>query len=114
MPRSVVSIWKFLVAGKGLSVRTGKYFAESMLVGVAVGFVVVAFRWMIEWGHRLLLQGIGHHRDLSRLCDGAAMGKMYSVEALLDWRRILLIFLPVIGMIICSVIRSEYEKGGNI
>lgn len=27
---------------------------------------------------------------------------------------ILLIFLPVIGMIICSVIRSEYEKGGKI
>lgn len=25
-----------------------------------------------------------------------------------------LIFLPVIGMIICSVIRSEYEKGGKI
>ena len=66
--------WKLLVAGKGLSFRTGRYFGESMLVGLATGFVVVGFRYMIECGREWITEGVGHHRLLSRLSDGAAFG----------------------------------------
>lgn len=45
--------WKFLLAGDGMSIRTGRFFIESMLVGLFTGFVVVAFHYMIlagAWG----------------------------------------------------------------
>ena len=43
---------KFLFAGKGMSVRTGRFLGESMLVGAATGLVVVAFKFMIDFAHR--------------------------------------------------------------
>ena len=42
---------KFLFAGKGLSVRTGRFFGESMLVGAVTGLVVVVFKHMIDFAH---------------------------------------------------------------
>ena len=39
---------KFLFAGKGMSVRTGRFLGESMLVGAVTGLVVVAFKYMID------------------------------------------------------------------
>ena len=45
-----VSSRKFFLAGKGLSVRTGKYFGQALLVGAFAGLVVVAFRYLIELG----------------------------------------------------------------
>ena len=50
--------WKFLLAGDGMSIRTGRFFIESMLVGLFTGFVVVAFHYMIlagAWGAERLL-----------------------------------------------------------
>ena len=44
------SISKFLLAGKGLSFRTGKFFGQALLVGVLAGFVVVGFRFLIGLG----------------------------------------------------------------
>ena len=52
-------MWRHFLAGKGLSFRTGLYFGESMLVGVATGLVVVAFRFMIDLGDRFIFHGIG-------------------------------------------------------
>ena len=52
-------MWRFLLAGKGLSFRTGLYFGESMLVGAATGFVVVAFRCLIDLGDRFIAHGVG-------------------------------------------------------
>ena len=40
MRKLLLRAWKLLVAGKGFSFRTGRYFGESMLVGLATGFVV--------------------------------------------------------------------------
>ena len=51
--------WKFFLAGDGMSIRTGRYFGESMLVGLLAGFVVAAFRCMIELGHEWLFAGVG-------------------------------------------------------
>ena len=45
--RISISSFRFLLAGKGLSFRTGQHFGEAFLVGVFVGFVVVAFRYLI-------------------------------------------------------------------
>ena len=55
--RLSITSWKFLLAGKGLSFRTGQYFGESMLVGLVTGFVVVVFRYMIDYGESLLMGG---------------------------------------------------------
>ncbi len=96
----IASFWKFAAGGKGFSFRTGRYFGESILVGALTGFVVVAFRMLIGLGDRLLLDGIGHHRELSRLGDGAAVGRMFSIDALLDPHRIALIFLPAAGALL--------------
>ena len=52
-----IAILKFLSAGRGLSFRTGKYFGEALLVGLFTGFVVVAFRYLIQFGTEL---GIGN------------------------------------------------------
>ncbi len=53
------SIAKFWLAGRGLSVRTGKYFGQTLLVGCFAGLVVVVFRWMIDFGYRTLFLGVG-------------------------------------------------------
>ena len=44
---------KFLFAGRGMSVRTGRYLGEATLVGAATGLAVVVFKWMIDFAHRL-------------------------------------------------------------
>ena len=45
-----ISGFRFFLAGRGLSVRTGKYFVQALLVGALAGLVVVAFRYMITLG----------------------------------------------------------------
>lgn len=42
---------KFLFAGKGMSVRTGRFLGESILVGAVTGLVVVVFKHMIDFAH---------------------------------------------------------------
>ncbi len=93
--------------------RTGRNFGESILVGVFVGFVVVVFRCMIEIGSHLVLNGICNHRALSRLGDGLAIGKMFSVEALLDWHRLSLIMLPAIGALLGYLLIRRFASTRN-
>ena len=50
---------KLFRAGRGLSLRTGKYFGQALLVGVFAGFVVTAFRCLIDLGFRLVFCGLG-------------------------------------------------------
>ena len=54
-----LAILKFLSAGRGFSFRTGKYFGEALLVGLVTGFVVVAFRYLIDFGTAV---GVGSER----------------------------------------------------
>ena len=54
-----ISSWKFFLAGKGLSFRTGKYFGQAVLVGAFAGLVVVGFRYLIEFGRRWIFEGLG-------------------------------------------------------
>ncbi|MBR2839046.1 MAG: chloride channel protein [Kiritimatiellae bacterium] len=123
--------WKFFFAGKGVSFRTGRYFGESMLVGLATGLVVVVFRYMIGWGKTLIMEGLGHHQFLSRLADGSAFGAMFSREALMDPHRWLMVFLPSVGAVLGyllikrfssvehlrgtdSAVRAFHHRGGEI
>ena len=123
--------WKFFFAGKGVSLRTGRYFGESMVVGLATGLVVVVFRHMIGWGKTLVMEGLGHHRFLSRLSDGSAFGAMFSREALTDPHRWLMVVLPSAGAVLGyllikrfssvehlrgtdSAVRAFHHRGGEI
>ena len=91
--RISISSWKFLLAGKGISFRTGQYFVESMLVGLVVGFVVVAFRYMIDFGESFLMNG-----------------------SWLEGRRWVMVFLPALGalagyFLIKRFARLEHARG---
>lgn len=105
-----ISGLRFFLAGKGLSFRTGRYFGESILVGLATGFVVVGFRWMIDFGRLQLMERIGHHTAMSSLPDGAAVADLFSSEALLDPHRWLLVVLPAIGALMGYLLIRRFSK----
>lgn len=88
---------KIFLAGKGLSFRTGKYFGEAMLVGATTGFVVVAFRYMIDFAHRWLMDGIGGHERLGAIEKGCALSGFLSLEEISDPARWTMVFLPAVG-----------------
>ena len=85
--RISISSWKFLLAGKGISFRTGQYFVESMLVGLVVGFVVVAFRYMIDFGESFLMDG-----------------------SWLEGRRWVMVFLPALGALAGYALIKRFAK----
>lgn len=118
LERASISFWKFFRAGRGLSFRTGKFFAESILVGAVTGLVVVAFRYMIDFGREYILEGIGGHRTLSTLADGAAIRGKFTFEALTDPNRWILVFMPAVGallgyMLIRRFSKVEHARGTN-
>ena len=127
----LVRTWRIFLAGKGFSFRTGQYFGEAMLVGAATGLVVVAFRYMIDLGHRFVLEGIGGHSGLSRLGEGMTFSGMFSREALMNPHRWIMVLLPAVGACLGyliirrfasvehvrgtdSAIRAFHHRGGNI
>ncbi len=127
-----ISSWRFFRGGKGLSFQTGKYFGESILVGAVVGFVVVAFRYLIQLGNEWILEGIGHHHSLSHLPDGSAFTREFlSRQIWLDPHRWILLVLPAMGALLGyflirrftslehargtdSAIRAYHQRGGYI
>ena len=108
--RLAKSSFKFFAAGQGLSVRTGKYFSESMIVGLVTGFVVVGFRYMLEYGREFILEGLGHHQFLSKLTDGAAFVGLYSNARLSDPHRWLLVVLPAIGALLGYLLIKRFAS----
>ena len=106
----LVRVWRVFLAGKGLSFRTGQYFGESILVGATTGIVVVGFRYLIELGHRFLLEGVGGHSGLSRLGDGMAFGCALSREALSNPHRWIMVVLPAIGACLGYLIIRRFSS----
>ena len=102
--------WRVFLAGKGLSFRTGQYFGEAILVGAATGLVVVGFRYLIDLGRRLLLDGIGGHAGLSRLKDGMTFGSMFSREERLDPHRWIMVVLPAVGACLGYLIIRRFSS----
>ena len=109
--RLSISSFRFFLAGKGLSFHTtGKYLGEALLVGIVTGLVVVAFRWLIGLGFNTLLKGIGHHHVMSCLPSGSAFVKGYSLEAILDPYRWILLFLPALGAVAGYLLIRRFSK----
>ena len=102
--------WRVFFAGKGLSFRTGQYFGESILVGAATGLVVVAFRYLIELGHRFVLEGIGGHSGLSRLGRGMMFWGAFSREELMNPHRWIMIVLPAAGACLGYLIIRRFSS----
>ncbi len=109
--RLSISSFRFFLAGKGLSFRTtGKYLGEALLVGVVTGVVVVAFRCLIDLGFDFLLKGLGHHHVISSLPSGSAFAKNYSLDAILDPRRWVLLVLPSLGAVAGYLLIRHFSK----
>jgi CIC family chloride channel protein len=102
--------WRFFAAGKGLSFRTGKYFGESMFIGLAVGLTVVAFRWLIDLGDRLILEGVGARRLFSRLHGDVDISGLFTREALSDVHRWVLLVLPALGALAGYMLIRRFSK----
>lgn len=76
------SLFKFFLAGRGLSFRTGKYIAQALLVGAFVGLTVVVFHLMIEWGARYVF------------------ARIVAAPASWSWRGVLRFVLPALGALL--------------
>ena len=91
------SWWKFMFGGQGLSVRTGRYFGESVLTGAVVGVVTVGFRYLIDFAKRWVMEDLGHHHFLTHLSEGEVCKTLFCREDLADPHRWLMLALPAIG-----------------
>ena len=112
--RLSISSFRFFLAGKGLSFHTtGKYLVDALLVGLVTGLVVVAFRWMIGLGFDLLLKGLGHHHVMSCLPSGSAFVRGYSLEAIFDPYRWILLVLPAFGAVAGYLLIRRFSKLEN-
>jgi len=85
--RISITGWKIFLAGKGISFRTGQYLGESVLVGLVTGFIVVAFRQLIDVGESLL------------------MG-----SPLIAGRRWAMLFLPALGALAGHLLIRRFAK----
>ena len=108
--------FKLFLSGHGMSVKTGKYVTLAALVGLLVGFVTVAFYWMIHLAKVYVMEGLGHHEFLSMLPKGEIVHPFWTLEELSDPHRWLLVFLPAIGAVAgCLLIkrfaRVEHARG---
>jgi len=61
LPVEWFSSSKFFLAGRGLSLRTGKYIGQALLVGAFAGFVVVGFRALINLGTEWIFEVVDRH-----------------------------------------------------
>ncbi len=78
--------WKFFLGGDGMSFRTGRYFLESILVGLLSGFVVVGFHYMILAGDEWIF----------RRAEGSA--------------RWLFLFLPALGALAGHLLIKRFDS----
>ena len=108
--------FKFFLSGHGMSVKTGKYVTLAALAGTLVGFVTVAFYWMIHWAKVYVMEDLGHHDFMTMLPKGEIVHPFWTVESLSDPHRWLLMFLPAIGatagcLLIKRFARVEHARG---
>ena len=108
--------FKFFLSGHGMSVKTGKYVALAALVGTLVGFVTVAFYWMIHLAKVYVMEDLGHHDFMSMLPKGEIVHPFWTAASLSDPHRWLLVFLPAVGavlgwLLIRRFARVEHARG---
>ena len=102
--------FKLFLSGHGMSIKTGKYVTLAALVGALVGFVTVAFYWMIRLAKVYVMEGLGRHDFMSMLPKGEIVRPFWTAETLLDPHRWLLVFLPAIGAVLGYMLISRFAK----
>ena len=105
--------FKLFLSGHGMSVKTGKYVTLAALVGVLVGFVTVAFYWMIHLAKVYVMEDLGHHDFMSMLPKGEIVHPFWTMESLTDPHRWLLVFLPAIGAVLATRPSSFTSSSGD-
>ena len=111
-----IAIFKFFLAGHGMSFRTGRYVSLAALVGTLVGLVTTAFYWLIQLAKIYVMEELAHHQFMSTLPSGEAVRTFWTWEMFLDWHRWLLVFLPAIGAVLGFFLihrfaRVEHARG---
>ncbi len=108
-----ISSWKFFRAGKGLSFRTGQYFGEAALIGVLTGFVVVGFRYMIDFGTRYLSGAFVDSAAEQSIPDFAYLARQFSPESFANPSRWVMLFLPALGALLGYLLIRRFSKLEN-
>ncbi len=108
-----ISSWKFFRAGKGLSFRTGQYFGEAALIGVLTGFVVVGFRYMIDFGTHFLMGAFVPEEAEAALPDFAHLAEGFTRAALLNPSRWIMLVLPALGALVGHLLIRRFSKLEN-
>ena len=101
---------RFFLAGKGISFRTGQYFGEAMFVGAATGLVVVAFRYMIDFAKEFIMERIGHYSQVVSLAEGSLFLSGFSLEALSNPYRWVMVFLPAVGAVLGYLLIKHFSS----
>ena len=108
-----ISSWKFFRAGKGLSFRTGQYFGEAALIGVLTGFVVVAFRYMIDFGTHYL-SGAFMPADVAEVIpDFSHLAKGFTTASFMNPARWIMLILPAVGALLGYLLIRRFSKLEN-
>lgn len=110
MNRFSIQGLKFLLAGKGMRLSTGKYLFESVLVGAFTGLVVVVFRRMIDFVDDRVLERLACRSSQSRLVDGELFAPVSSLADALEPHRLLLVVLPAVGAVLGHLLISRFTK----
>lgn len=102
---------KFLVAGEGLSVKTGRAIGLAALTGVLAGFAASAFYWLLDAFRFLLIECVGGVRPL--LADGEVTLFSAPENAAGEWY--ILLLLPAIGSLVAAWIVKAFspESAGH-
>ena len=102
---------KFLVAGEGLSVKTGRAIGLAALTGVLAGLAASAFHWLLDFFRFLLVESVAGVHPL--LADGEVSLFTAPADALCD--RWILLLLPAAGALLSALIVKMFspESAGH-
>ena len=95
-------MWRFWLAGKGMSAETGRVFALSALVGAFTGFVTVGFYFIIEVCRHYLSETLGHLTPT--VAAGEAAKPLFAVESFAEPRKWVMLFLPAAGAVFAALL----------
>lgn len=93
MKKTSKRLGRFFLAGRGMSVRTGRYLGEAIAVGVMTGLAVTAFKWGIDFAG-----GLFGELAAKRRCSWT------------DPARWAMLFLPAAGALLGHFLIKRFSK----